>query len=85
MIRTDAKKIINYMLDQAIAIGSLYDGFWISYNTLTKEFDFSNEAYCRVCFQYLEQLGYVYVIDNGDDGELFVTLKAKGIDFLESD
>ena len=85
MISTDAKKIIKYMLEQSIIIGSLYNGFWISYDALTKDFCFSSKAYCRVCFQYLEQLGYVHVIDNDDDsGDLFVTLTAKGIDFLES-
>ncbi len=83
MIQENAKKIIKYMLGQAISNGDL-SSFFIRYDTLTEKLELESENLCRICCQYLNQLGYIKVIRN-DDGNRLVELTAKGIDFLESD
>ena len=83
MIRNDAKKIIKFLLDQSISLGGLYENIYIRYDDLAKELNLKDENYCRVCFQYLDELHYINVLDN-DNGTRVVHLKAQGIDFLES-
>lgn len=83
MIKEDAKKIIEYMLAQAITLGDLNRPFIIRYDTLFKELNLKSENYCRICCQYLHQLQYIHIFDN-DDGNRSARLNAKGIDFLES-
>jgi len=80
MIKDNSKKVIQYLLDQAISCGDLEALFLIRYDTLAEELHLENEKLCRVCCQYLDRLGY---IDNDDGGRL-TRLTAKGIDFLES-
>lgn len=82
MVQDNAKKIIAYMLEQAISSGDI-SRLFIRYDTLTKKLNLVSENLCRVCCQYLDELGYIKIIRN-DDGNRFVELKAKGIDFLES-
>ena len=82
MIKDNSKKIIQYLLDQAISCGDLEALFLVQYDTLAKELCLENEKLCRVCCQYLNRLGYINIIDN--DGVRLARLTPKGIDFLES-
>ena len=83
MIQDNAKKIIKFLLEQAIANGDIYAKFFIRYDALTEKLGLESENLCRVCCQYLDQLGYIKIIRNNDDNRL-VELKAAGINFLES-
>lgn len=83
MIQDNAKKIVKYMLEQAISNGGLTEYFFIRYDTLAEKLNLESENLCRVCCQYLDELGYIRIIRN-DDGNRLIELRAKGIDFLES-
>lgn len=83
MITTDSKKIIKYLLDQVLSRGNLYEDFHVNYDALSEQLDLKNENYCHVCFQYLAEHNYIFVID-GDYSGSSVRLTAYGIDFLES-
>lgn len=83
MIKDDAKKIVKYMLDQSISHGDLCEVLFIRYADLAKELDLQNENYCRVCFQYLNELQYINILEN-DNGTRSIRLTANGIVFLES-
>lgn len=83
MIKDNSKKVIQYLLDQAISYGDLEAILSIQYDTLAKELRLDSEKLCRICCQYLDQLGYISIISN-EDGVRSVRLTAKGIDFLES-
>lgn len=82
-IQKESKKIITYLLDQAISTGDLTASFFVKYDELANELGLDSENLCRVCFQYLDQLHYIRIIRN-DNGYRLVTLNATGIDFLES-
>jgi|GEM_PF-4027202 len=84
MIKDNSKKIIQYLLDQAISCGDLEALFLIQYDTLAKELRLENGKLCRVCCQYLDRLGYINIVDNDDGGGRLTRLTARGIDFLES-
>ena len=83
MIRDNAKKIVEYMLEKVLLLGDLNEDFIIRYDELTNKHNLESENHCRVCCQYLDQLGYANFIEN-DNGNRSVRLTAKGIDFLES-
>lgn len=82
MIQENAKKILKYLVEQAVSQGDIFR-LLIRYDTLTKQLGLSSENLCRVCCQYLDQLGYIKFIRN-DNGDRLVELRAAGIDFLES-
>lgn len=79
-----AKKILEVMLQEVISIGSLESNFFISTNQLASDLSMESENFCIVCCHYLNQHGYINIIRKDDDGSRLVTLRAAGIDFLES-
>lgn len=84
MIQENAKKIIAYLLKQIIDCGgALSSPLFIHYGKLAEELKLESESLCRVCCNYLFELGYVKFIRSDDDDKL-CELTAKGIDFLES-
>lgn len=78
-IHEDSKKIIRYFLDKAIECGNLREQFPIQYGELAKTLGFSNGKYCRVCCQYLKDMGYIKIIK-----PIGIEVVGRAIDFLES-
>lgn len=79
-----AKKILEVMLQEVISIGSLECNFFINPSQLTTDLGMESENFCVVCCHYLNQHGYINIIRKDNDGSRLVSLKATGIDFLES-
>lgn len=80
-IHEDSKKIIRYFLDKAIECGDLRKQFPIQYDELAETLGFSNGKYCRVCCQYLKDMGYIIFTKSTT---IKIQVVGRAIDFLES-
>ena len=88
-IRDDAKKIVRHFLEQAVVAGDLWEQFSLQYDSLAAELQLQSGNYCRVCCQYLKELGYISLHSDKsartpDSKSFRLTLTARAVDFLES-
>lgn len=88
-IREDSKKIIQFFLKQAIKCGDLRREFLFQYDDLSVKMNLQDGNYCRVCCQYLNELGYIHLYScasesNPDCKDMEIRIEARAIDFLES-
>lgn len=80
-IRESSKKIVRYLLEEAIKSGDLNHQSFVSDIDLSKELGFDNEKFLVVCVQYLKAKGFI--TSNKEKGKRYLTILASGIDFLE--
>lgn len=82
-IREDSKKIIQFLLRRAIEHGTMQDRLAITFEALANETHLENEKYCRICCEYLSDLGCIKMGGcDSTSGPSFV-LNGQAIDFLE--
>lgn len=85
-IHEDAKKILEYMLDTVINSGNYHHKFYLDYKKLAKSLDFENEKYCKICFQYLNELGYIKIVEKPNvKGVIEKIAQSKNIEAFKGD
>ena len=88
-IRNDSQKIVQYFLTKAIEYGDLRQQITFQYDTLAATLGLESGNYCRVCCQYLKDLGYISLYaerdkTNPNSNDYRTSLTGRAIDFLES-
>lgn len=82
-IRESSKKIVQYLLSEAIKSGDLSHQAYVDDAKLTKELGFESEKLFIVCVQYLKDKSFI--TSKKENNRRTLILLASGIDFLEQD
>lgn len=82
-IRKSSKKIVRYLLEEAVKSGDLSHQAYVDDSKITKELGFESEKFFVVCVQYLKDKSFITSKKEGNRRTLM--LLASGVDFLEQD
>lgn len=82
-IRENSKKIVRYLLEEAIKSGDLNHQSFEDDDTLAKELGLEDVKFFIVCVQYLKDKGFI--TSKKEDTKRYLSVLASGIDFLEQD
>ena len=80
-VRENAKKIVRYLLEEAIKSGDLGHQSFVDDAELAKELGFESEELFVVCIQYLK--GKSFITSNKAGSKRYLAVLPSGIDFLE--
>lgn len=80
-IRENSKKIVRYLLEEAIKSGNLKHETLIKDSDLAKKLEFDSEEFLVVCIQYLKEKGFI-TSDKGPEKRSLAALPG-AVDFLE--
>lgn len=80
-IREESKKIVQYLLDEAINHGNLHREIVLKNEDLAKNLGFESTEHLKVCIQYLSEKEIVAV--SKVNNERRMSLTANAIDFIE--
>ena len=82
-IRESSKKIVRYLLDEAIKSGDINHQSFEDDAVLAKELGLEDVKFFIVCVQYLKDKGFI--TSKKEDTKRYLAVLASGIDFLEQD
>lgn len=78
-IRKDSKKIVQMLLECAVQQEDLFIDFEIDYDRIAADLGLESASYCKICFMYLANSGFL--IPYKEAGRIEIRVSA--VDFLE--